>query len=272
MVLCYNWFEVIKMKLQKLNKPNQLIALKTNEKITALQRKMYNVFLVVAQQKVKFNNPEMEIELDRTYQFEIDYKKAHRIAGAENKNLKYIEKELKKVMGIVATVRNKDNPDNWDSFSILPRVKKEDYKYKFQLQGLIVKALRDQNYFTPLHLMMLQSLSSQYAITLYELAIRYRDYKIPKMTVEEFREITNTTDKYKQFYNFRLRVLDPACKEITEKTNIDISYSTEKRGRRIAYINFETEVKEELSLTETKAEDSCYDEKELEGIFNQIVK
>ena len=236
------------MKRKLLNKPNQLIGLKTSETITATQRKIYNVFLAIAQQKVKFNDFG-EIDKDKTYWFEVDYKNTHRVAGANNRNLKYIEQQLDDLMKIIVTLREEDNPDDWkEKFSLLPKMKKEDGKYKFMLIGNIVKALKEQNYFTHLDLIRMQNLKSQYSVVFYELAIRYQKVEIPKMSIEKIREITNTQNEYKRFYDFKRRVLDQACNETSEKTDIILSYKTEKKGRKIAYIKFKIERKPDKIL------------------------
>ncbi len=185
------------MNKEILLKPNQLIGLKTDEIITVTQRKVYNVFLKAAQYEVKFGDlKEEEIDKNKTYWFEIDYKVAHDIAGAENKNLKYIEQEMKKLIKILVEIKDKKKDDWKDVFSLLPRIKKEDGKYKFMLIGDIVKALKEQNYFTHLDLIRMQDLSSQYSVIFYELAIKYKKVEIPKLSVKEIREMTNTQNKY----------------------------------------------------------------------------
>jgi plasmid replication initiation protein len=130
----------------------------------------------------------------------------------------------------------------------------DDY-YEFELNNHIINSLKNQTFFAPLDLMIINSLASQYSIIFYELAIQYKKYKIPKMKTEEVRRITNTQDIYKQFYDFRKRVLDIACEEISEKTDIILTYKTEKIGRRIAFIDFEIEKKEIPIKLETKVEE-----------------
>lgn len=255
------------MNKEILLKPNQLIGLKTDEIITVTQRKVYNVFLKAAQYEVKFGDlKEEEIDKNKTYWFEIDYKVAHDIAGAENKNLKYIEQEMKKLIKILVEIKDKKKDDWKDVFSLLPRIKKEDGKYKFMLIGDIVKALKEQNYFTHLDLIRMQDLSSQYSVIFYELAIKYKKVEIPKLSVKEIREMTNTQNKYSIITDLKKRVLDPACEEISEKTDIILSYKTEKRGRRITHIKFNLEKKEDNFIETNKEEDN----KELKSLFDLL--
>lgn len=55
-------------------------------------------------------------------------------------------------------------------------------------------------------------------------------------------------ESYQEYKIFKNRVLDPAVKEINEKTDCQFSYETTKRGRRVAKIRFiyHSEIREEL--------------------------
>jgi len=249
-----------------LRKPNELIGLRTDEIITATQRKIYNTFLKIAQKEIKFGYLKNEtINRDDTYWFEIDYDVAHSMAGANNKNLKYLEQEMKKLIKIMVEISDKNSEEWRDVFSLLPRIKKEDKKYRFMLIGDIVKALKEQNYFTHLDLIRMQNLQSQYSVIFYELAIRYEKVEIPKMEIEKVRQITNTEDKYSAMKDFRKYVLDTACDEISEKTDIILNYTTEKKGRRIAYIKFNMQRKPNESLIKREEDKSMvYNDKVLE--------
>jgi len=93
------------------------------------------------------------------------------------------------------------------------------------------------------------------------------------MSIEEVRKLTNTEDEYNRFYDFRRRVLDTACEEISEKTDIVLSYKTEKKGRRIAFIDFEIEKKEELSVKlEAKVKEPEEYSPETLELFNLLPK
>jgi plasmid replication initiation protein len=255
------------MKREVLNKPNQLISIISKENITTTQRKAYNIFLKHAQNKVKFENYEGNT-------FKISHFDLHKNSNIKNKNLDYIYKEeLKNLMTTTVEIVDKDNPDYWEAFTLLSYIRKDKDYYYYELNQAILKALKNQTFFTPLNLVMINSLSSQYSIIFYELAIRYQKYKIPKMSVEEIRELTQTEDEYNRFYDFRRRVLDTACQEISEKTDIVLTYKTEKKGRRIAFIDFEIQKKEELPVKiEAKVEEQEEYLAETLELFNLLPK
>jgi len=263
------------VKNEILNKPNQLISIIPEKSISLIQQKSYNIFLRHAQNIVKFSNKaEYEnIDDEKRYVFDIPCRELKEKAGLDKQDYNYIKSELEKLMKIVITVVDKENKGNWDMFHLLERVKKEEGTFRYFLDGFIVKALKEHNFFTSLDLMQIRELKSKYSVVFYELAIRYKKYKIPKMSIEELRKRTSTEDKYKRFYNFKVNVLDVACEEISEKTDIKLSYSTEKQGRRIAFIDFEIEKKEELPVKlEAKVkEPEEYSQETLE-LFNLLPK
>lgn len=234
-----------KIKNNQLNKPNQLTRLTSEKQITLLQRKLYNCFLKTAQDVVKFEKPEEEIDDNKTYKYEIPCYVAHEKANVNINDYNYVKKQLVDLVKLTVTVDERDDRDDWGHFSLLPRVNKIGDKYEFYLWGSIVKALREQNFFTTLDIMTVNLLTSQYSIILYELAIRFEKKKIPKMSIKELRELTGTTDEYKRFDNFKARVLDFACRDINEKTDIILTYTLEKQGRSIAFVEFSIERKKE---------------------------
>ncbi|WP_027339062.1 replication initiation protein [Halonatronum saccharophilum] len=247
-----------------LNKPNELISVLPKESISLIQQKCYNIFLRNAQRKIKFNEEYEEINDKTRYVFEISCSQLEKSAGLNKKDYAYIKEELEKLLGIVITVVDKENKSNWKMFHFLNSVEKEGDVFRYSLDWMIMKALEGQSFFTQLDLLQVAKLDSKYSVILYELAIRYQNYKIPKMSVEEFRKRTNTQDKYSNFTDFRKRVLDKACEEISEKTDIKLSYSTEKRGRRIAFIDFEIERKKEEVPVEVKVKEKKYSKEVLE--------
>jgi len=247
-----------------LNKPNQLISILPEKSINLIQQKSYNIFLRNAQRKVKFSDKYKSVDKEKRYIFKIPCKELKQKAGLGKKYYKEIKEELKKLIQIIVEVVDSENKENWAAFSLLESIEKIDDIFEYSLNWRIIKALKEHNFFTSLDLMQIRELKSKYSVVLYELAIRYQKYKIPKMSIEELRKRTGTENKYKQFYNFRRRVLDVACEEISEKTDINLFYSTEKRGRRIAFIDFKIEKKPEELPRSIEVKEQAYSSEVLE--------
>ena len=109
--------------------------------------------------------------------------------------------------------------------------------------------------FTSLQLKTAASLSSFYAIRLYELMKQY--VKIGKRTisVDELRSYLGIDgSKYKFYKDLRVYAVDIAMREINEKTDIKVSYSERKEGRRIAYLDFIITYQSEASQAPTDVE------------------
>lgn len=94
--------------------------------------------------------------------------------------------------------------------------------------------------FTSYELKQISSLTSKYAIRLYELLIQWRSVgKTPLFLVDDFRfKLGLGIDEYKIMSNFKKKVLDAALTQINEKTDIVASYEQHKSGRNITGFSF----------------------------------
>lgn len=94
--------------------------------------------------------------------------------------------------------------------------------------------------FTSYELKQISSLTSKYAIRLYELLIQWRSIgKTPVFLVDDFRfKLGLGSDEYKIMSNFKKKVLDAALTQINEKTDIVASYVQHKSGRNITGLSF----------------------------------
>ena len=84
------------------------------------------------------------------------------------------------------------------------------------------------------------------------------------MSIEEFRELTGTTDCYKDFRDIRIKVLEYAIKEINEKTDLILSYDLSKKGMKVTHIK--------LKMSKKKKEEEPIQEVEKVEIVNSRSK
>ena len=218
------------MIIEKLKKPNQTMVI-SNGEITATQRKAYNIILYQAQKELREDNGKT------SFLFSIsDLKKRAGIKATDNWHLK---KDLEKLSDIkIETI--KENKDDWGFFRLISEVNKEGDFLEIELSKTIREALIKNDYYTTLDLLIIKTLEGKYAVILYEMAIRYEKVKIPRMTIEEFKKITGTseTKSYNDFSLLRAKVIKPAIREINEKTDIYIEYKATKQGKSYIYIDF----------------------------------
>lgn len=111
--------------------------------------------------------------------------------------------------------------------------------------------------FTAYELKQISSLTSKYAIRLYELLIQWRTVgKTPMFELDDFRfKLGLAEDDYVKMANFKARVLDTALNQINELTDIIASYEQHKNGRVISGFSFTFTTKQqpkEVTHTKTK--------------------
>jgi hypothetical protein len=154
-------------EIEMLNKPNELISIISDKNISVTQRRAYNIFLKFAQNKVKFEEYQENL-------FQIHYLELYKVSNIKNKNMDYVEdEEIYNLMRTMVKIRDKENPKNWKAFTLLSYVERKDDYFYFELNHFIINSLKEQTFFTTIDLITVNTLSSQYSIIFYELAVRY---------------------------------------------------------------------------------------------------
>ena len=99
---------------------------------------------------------------------------------------------------------------------------------------------RLEEQFTKYELQQVSSLSSAYAIRLYELLIQWRSTgKTPIIELQEFRRKLGVLDnEYLRMAHLKERVLELSIKQINEHTDIFVKYEQHKKGRSISGFSF----------------------------------
>ena len=96
------------------------------------------------------------------------------------------------------------------------------------------------------------SMKSQYSILLYSILrdwLTNQQEVTKQITVERLREqLGATDDSYKNFKDFKRRVLDRATREINELSDLDVAYEKIKHGKQITSITFHVTKKATDSL------------------------
>ena len=64
------------------------------------------------------------------------------------------------------------------------------------------------------------------------------EYKNPFISIQELREITDTTERYKRTYDFIRKVITPAVEDINKNSYLSVSFETKKEGRRVVGFKF----------------------------------
>ena len=130
--------------------------------------------------------------------------------------------------------------------------------------------------FTQHALSDIAELNSKYAIILYRwLSMNYNQYdhysvkggrreeqvesyRNPTISMQDLRQITDTVDEYKRFYNFEKWVLKEPLSEITNHTTLNVTYEKIKKGRSIDSIVFHITKKQVADDGSYKLADPAY--------------
>ena len=116
--------------------------------------------------------------------------------------------------------------------------------------AIIPLVTRLEEQFTSYELKQVSGLSSAYAIRLYEVLIAWRSTgKTPIIELSDFRQKLGVLEgEYSRFNNFKVRVLDPAIKQINEHTDITVKAEQHKKGRSVSGFSFKFKQKQQPKI------------------------
>ncbi|MGL5506583.1 MAG: replication initiation protein, partial [Paraclostridium sp.] len=93
--------------------------------------------------------------------------------------------------------------------------------------------------YTPINLEIWLSLKNRYSQRLYDLLRAWTGTKTTvTYSIEKLRSLMMLENKYKQYPDFRKRVIIPAIDELNSTGYFEISYNENKKGRNIESIDF----------------------------------
>jgi plasmid replication initiation protein len=92
--------------------------------------------------------------------------------------------------------------------------------------------------FTSYQIRRVASLNSAYSIRLFEMLSQYRSTGLFIVKVDDFKAWLEIEEKYPRFFDLCRRILDPAVKELLEKSNLVINWRAIKKGRTVERLEF----------------------------------
>ena len=92
--------------------------------------------------------------------------------------------------------------------------------------------------FTNLKLSQVANLKSIYAIRLLEFVTQFKATGKLIIELDRFKDRLGIKNEYKRFTNLRMRVIEPAVKELQEKSNLAIKWKPIKLGKTIKQLEF----------------------------------
>ncbi|MCK1794277.1 replication initiation protein [Pseudomonas violetae] len=102
--------------------------------------------------------------------------------------------------------------------------------------------------FTSYQLKQIGSLSSFYAVRLYELMSQFLKLGERECSLDQLRQMLDLGEKYQDVKDMRKRVLDPALKELNSSTDLTVVAEPRRKGRKIIGFAFTITKSDQLAL------------------------
>ena len=152
-------------------------------------------------------------------------------------NYTYIKNAFEGLLKKPIKIKDKDNwiICNWLSGAKITTAGIVDIEIYSGLRPYLIK-LKEK--FTSYKIKNILFLHSVYSIRVYELLKQFEKTKIKHIKIVEFREILNIPLSY-ETKHLKPYILEPARKELTEKTDITFTYKFIKEGRKFESIIFD---------------------------------
>jgi len=93
-----------------------------------------------------------------------------------------------------------------------------------------------------------RALKSTYSIRLYELLTQYLKAGERWITVDKFREMLDLEDKYPRFADLNRWIIEPSIKELNAKSNYEVLFRPEKKGRAVHKLWFFFNEKQQMTM------------------------
>lgn len=175
-------------------------------------------------------------------EYSLELSQFYKVCGLQNESyteLKEILIGLKQKTWWVETAPNVESTVSW--FNKVRTNKKSGtvtVRFDDDMMPYLLELSKGGKFYTHYELKYVLAMKSQYSIRLYELLKSYQ-----RNNYEWFFDIENlkkqlNCENYKNFYDLRRWVLDPAVAEINEFTDIKIAWAPVKEGRKVTRVTF----------------------------------
>lgn len=152
-----------------------------------------------------------------------------------------------------SSIKLKENNDEIELYWIQKKVKKIKGEGSVTLvwsDDVIKYIAQLKSRFTSYKLRNIARLQSSHSIRIYELLMKFNSTGERVIFVDDFKSALGISDKYPQFKILKRAVILPAIKELNQRSNLNIKFSTIKKGRTVGALAFEFEEKSQLQFKE----------------------
>lgn len=216
------------------------VLIQSASNLTKNQRLAYNVLLSMAKKQLDEN-------LDTT-NFKTSYQEVKEQMSEKRLNNAELRKSLEGLTtsGITMNILKNEEFEYGKAMSLVAEIQTDkDYNLEFILSPTIRRNVIRPKMFCPIDIKLESRFESKHTIPIYEYCKDYIKVEIPRLTVETFKQMLGIGGGYARTYDMRKKIIEPAIKEINEKTDITItSYELIRQGKKHKWIKFVGELKD----------------------------
>lgn len=218
------------------------IVIEISNKISLLDRKIYNFLLLAWYEFLKRNNFSME-DADNVegLKLPLDFVYSYFNFGKKKGQRHDFEKFIGSVENLLTTkiLYGIDSDDitkiKRKSFELLSSEKsgiRDGYFYFDFPKDLRIDVLFPKS-FTLLDMNIINKFNTNYSLALYEFVKSYYDVKVPVLDIEVFKSLMGVEEgRYGRIFDLKKWVIEPSINEVREIANLDIQYDLLKIGRK----------------------------------------
>ena len=207
-------------------------AIHVSGKLTLLQRKLSNVLLLNAYDR-----------LGSAQKFEMDARTLCMMVGYNSNDFDTLKGSLRGLAETVAEwdMLGADGAQEWGVSSLLSYAKLKGGVCEYAYSPALAEKLADPKVFALINLNIQRRFTSGHALALYENC--YRFHRIGSTgwwPLETFRRLMGVEDSayYQTFKHLNAKIIKPAVAEVNKSSNVIVTPETRKRGRAVTDIRF----------------------------------
>jgi len=203
-------------------------------------------------------------------QFEISVKDMEKKLG-KRVNVDYLDKVTNELFLPFKLYEN----GSWEKYSWCSKVSFKNNRLTFEMhEDLKNKIINLPNNYVLFNMQETTKLSNFNLKRLYTLLKQFENSGWYEISVEELIAILDAQKQFKRYTDLKRYLLEPAIKQINEKTDLSFKYEEIKSGRKVARIKFTMQIpakviKSKKAVTKPK-EDKSSNEALKEFYFNSV--
>jgi plasmid replication initiation protein len=221
-----------------IQKDSQLISIYASGALTATQKKVYNCLIYMSKQMLK--------EDSNRHRFEVQVQDIISCISDKNVNIKELKDSIIELQNIKVEFNTleKNKTVIWSRFPLIAGVEIKDGVLKYNFAFQVLEYIQQPQTYAYLDLRIMKNLDTKHSISLYEILKDYKNLQLIEIEFTKFKKAMDIKEnQYNRFNNFRDYVLDPAIKEINEKTDLEVSYEKITKGRKVTDLQFKIKTK-----------------------------